>query len=95
MKSITMNKIYIITTQGCEACNIILNIISSIYFKHKYKFEYATVDRINVPEWISNNVILEDFPTLVFVKNNVIKYHFKGTKSAKEIEQILEDIKFN
>lgn len=90
-----MNRIYIITTQGCEACNIIRNIIYSIYIKHKHKFEYATVDRLNVPEWISNNVILEDFPTVVFVKDKIIKYHFKGTKPAKEIEQILEDIKFN
>lgn len=90
-----MNKIYIIITQGCEACNIIRNIISSIYFKHKYKFEYATVDRLNVPELISNNVILEDFPTVVFVKDHDIKYYFKGTKPAKEIEQILEDINFN
>ena len=90
-----MNKIYIITTQGCEACNIMINIIKSIYDSNKYKFEYAVVDRIYVPVWISNNVVLEDFPTVIFIKDNVIKYHFKGTKPAKEIEQILEDINFN
>lgn len=89
------NKIYIITTQGCEACSIVKNIIKSIYDSKKYEFEFAVVDRMHVPEWISNNVVLEDFPTVVFVKDNVIKYHFKGTKPAKEIEKILEDINFN
>lgn len=89
-----MNRIYIITTQGCEACNIMINIIDSIHNKYKYKFEYIIVDRNYVPEWISNNIILEDFPTVIFTKYNVIKYHFKGTKPAKEIENILEDINF-
>lgn len=89
-----MNRIYIITTEGCEACNIIKNIIDSIHNKYKHKFEYIIVDRNYVPDWIRNNVILEDFPTVIFTKDNIIKYHFKGTKPAREIEQILEDINF-
>ena len=88
------NRIYIITTQGCEACSIMVNIIDSIQNRYKNKFEYLIVDRDFVPEWIRNNVILEDFPTVIFVKDDVIKYHFKGTKPAKEIEKILEDINF-
>ena len=42
----------------------------------------------------TNNVKLTDFPTLVFIKNDVIMYHFSGTKSARKIKELIETLKF-
>ena len=88
------NVIYLVTTIGCYACKCMKNILEEIQKDNK-TFTIITEDFRDVPEYISNSVILTDFPTVVFIKNNVIKYHFIGTTSAKNLQSIINDIKFN
>ena len=57
------------------------------YFLH-------VVDFKNVPEFISLNVPYTDFPTLVCVENNIIKYHESGTMTMKHLKEVLKDINF-
>lgn len=87
------NIIYLVTTIGCYACKCMKNILEEIQKDNK-TFTIITEDFRDVPEYISNNIILTDFPTVVFIKNNVIKYHFTGTKSKSKVIKIIEDIKF-
>lgn len=57
-------------------------------------FTITITDFNEVPEWIETNVTLTDFPTIVFVENDVIKYHFTGTLSRKKVIKIMSDINF-
>lgn len=57
-------------------------------------FTITITDFNEVPEWIETNVTLTDFPTVVFVENDVIKYNFTGTLSRKKVIKIMSDINF-
>lgn len=89
-----MNKVvYIVTTYKCSACKCMEYILKDILEEHP-TFTITTTDFQNVPEWIYNNIILTDFPTVIFMDNNVIKYHFTGTLSKKKVLKIINDINF-
>lgn len=57
-------------------------------------FTITTTDFQDVPEWIKSSITLTDFPTVIFVENEVIKYHFTGTLSEKKVVKIMNDINF-
>lgn len=89
-----MNKVvYVITTYKCSACKCMEYILKEIQ-KDNPTFTITTTDFNEVPEWIKNNITLTDFPTVVFVENDVIKYHFTGTLSGKKVVKIMNDINF-
>lgn len=87
--------IYLATTKGCEACRIMSNILKRVYGDNLYTFSIRIKDFTEIPSWIATNVPLNDFPTTIFVENDVIKYHFSGTKTAKALQEIIKDLKFN
>ncbi|AXF52216.1 MAG: TRX family protein [crAssphage sp. isolate ctcc615] len=89
-----MNKVLIITTENCEACRCIRNIIEDVKQEHP-TFTISSYDFTETPEFIKSQVIFTDFPTVVFLNDkNVIKYHFKGTMSKKKVLQLINDINF-
>lgn len=85
-----MKKIYLITTKGCEGCSIMKNILIDVFNKDNIKI----IDIADVPNWIKINIKLTDFPTTILVKDDVIKYHFSGTKNVKKIKDIVADVGF-
>ena len=90
-----IKEIYLATTKGCEACKIMENILRKVHKQNLYTFSVHVLDFSELPEFIKINVPLTDFPVTIFVENNVIKYHFTGTTSAKNLQSIINDIKFN
>lgn len=89
------NCIYLITTKGCEACKIMTDIVVDTCFEIPYTFSVRIKDIKDISEWIKVNVPLNDFPTLVFVKGNTIKYHISGTISADKLKQLIKDLHFD
>ena len=87
--------IYLATTEGCEACRIMEKILKQVQRDNVYTFSIQVRDYKLLPEFIQINVILTDFPTLIFLENNVIKYHVAGTMSAKKLQEIIKDLHFN
>ena len=67
--------IYLATTEGCEACRIMEKILKQVKRDNSYTFSIQVRDYKLIPEFIQVNVILTDFPTLIFLENNVIKYY--------------------
>lgn len=89
-----MNKVvYVITTYKCSACKCMEYILKEIQ-KDNPTFTITITDFNEVPEWIKTNVTLTDFPTVIFIDNDVIKYHFTGTLSRKKVIKIMSDINF-
>ncbi len=85
-----MKYLYLITTEGCQGCKIMKDILD----EHFSDIRLRVGDFKNVPPWIKVSVKATDFPTLVFVKNDVIKYHFSGTKNVRKIRDIIKALKF-
>lgn len=90
-----MNKIYLATTKGCEACRIMKNILEKVHDDNLYTFSIEVKDFTEIPSWIATDVPLNDFPTIIFIEDNVIKYHFTGTKSVKVLQKLIKDLNFN
>ena len=91
-----MNKcIYLATTEGCEACKIMERILKQVQRDNNYTFSILVRDYKLLPEFIRVDVVLTDFPTLIFLENNIIKYHITGTISAKKLKEIIKDLHFN
>ena len=88
-------RIYLATTEGCEACRIMEKILKQVKRNNGYTFSIQVRDYKLLPEFIQVNVILTDFPTLIFLENNIIKYHVTGTISAKNLQEIIKDLHFN
>lgn len=85
--------IYLIITKGCEACRIMTDIMRAVL----YELNNGTLvirDVSEIPMFIKTNVPLNDFPTLVLVKNKVIKYHTNGTMTKDKVKTILSDTGF-
>lgn len=87
--------IYLATTEGCEACRIIERILKQVQRNNVYTFSIQVIDYKLLPEFIRVDVGLTDFPTLIFLENNIIKYHVAGTMSAKKLQEIIKDLHFN
>lgn len=85
--------VYIVTTHGCFACKCMEYILKEIQ-KDSPTFTIITTDFRDVPEYIKNNIILTDFPTVIFTDNDVIKYHFIGTLTEKKVLKLIKDINF-
>ena len=87
--------IYLATTDGCEACRIMERILKQVQRDNVYTFSIQVRDYKLLPEFIRVDVVLTDFPTLIFLENNIIKYHVAGTMSAKKLQEIIKDLHFN
>ena len=87
--------IYLATTEGCEACRIMEKILKQVQRDNVYTFSIQVRDYKLLPEFIRVDVVLTDFPTLIFLENNIIKYHVAGTMSAKKLQEIIKDLHFN
>ena len=92
-KSNSNKVVYIITTAKCSACKCMENILNDIQ-KDNYTFTITSTDFTKVPEWLKTNITLTDFPTVIFIDNDVIKYHFVGTKSKSKVLKLIMDINF-
>ena len=91
-----MNKyIYLATTEGCEACKIMERILKQVQRDNVYTLSIQVIDYKLLPEFIRINVFLTDFPTLIFLENDIIKYHISGTISAKKLQEIIKNLHFN
>lgn len=85
-----MKYLYLITTEGCQGCKIMKDILVNNFSDIRIRIQ----DVRFVPMWIKVNVKLDDFPTLIFIKNDIIRYHFSGTKSARKIKELIETLQF-
>ena len=85
--------VYVVTTSKCSACKCMEIILKDIQ-KDNPTFTITTTDFKDVQEWLTNNITFTDFPTVIFIDNNVIKYQFTGSLSKKKVVKIMNDINF-
>uniref|UniRef100_A0AAU8MI48 Uncharacterized protein n=1 Tax=Geladintestivirus 1 TaxID=3233133 RepID=A0AAU8MI48_9CAUD len=95
------NKVVIITTEGCEACNIMSRIMRRVRENTPYAFiieEYDFKDKNLLEKYphIMTDIKVTDFPTVVLLRgvDNIISYNWSGTISVSEVKSIFNDINF-
>ncbi|MBO7692994.1 MAG: hypothetical protein J6Y28_09800 [Acholeplasmatales bacterium] len=77
-----MNKIYTITTEGCESCYRLEKLINAALGLTKKEVEVVFEDVKSVDKnWLKRNNVT-DFPTTFLIKDNSIKFKFIGTRPA-------------
>lgn len=80
MEQIPMNKIVLITTKGCAGCSIMDKLIKQALEVTSKKITYETKDVLEIRKDTRNNLKLNDFPTVLFFKNNRLTRKEIGTR---------------
>ena len=77
-----MNKIYTVTTKGCESCYRLEKLINEALSLTKKEVEVVSEDVKSVNKnWLKRNNVT-DFPTTFLIKDNSIKFKFIGTRPS-------------
>lgn len=88
-----MNRLVIITTKGCEGCEIMKRIVSSAYLEAKIEnTSYGCYDfkEQEVESLVKDNNI-KDFPTTLFIKNNQIIDTILGSLPKEDVINKIKD----
>lgn len=77
-------KIILITTKGCVGCRIQRENIEKAIVNSKINIGFEVIDfdtltKKEVIEYRNKRVFLKDFPTTVFINNDVITFHTVGS----------------
>ena len=76
------NTLYVITTKGCESCYRLDKLINEALDLTSKEVNYVKEDVSEVDKkWLKQNGV-DDFPTTFFIKNNIIRHKFVGTRPA-------------
>lgn len=87
-----IKEVYLVTTKGCQACRVQRNNLNIVL--EDYDIDFKECDFTELPDWLATNVCLTDFPVTIFVADEIIKYHFSGTKSVNKLNKIIRDLNF-
>ena len=85
--------VYLGTTYQCSACKCQKVLLKSA-LALRDDIKLVVCNYTELPEWIKINVKLTDFPVTIFVDEDVVKYHFVGTKTIKKIQELIKSINF-
>ena len=75
-----MNKIVLVTTKGCEGCNIMHKSIKQALDCTSKKIEYVVKDVTELTKEEKSKLKTYDFPTTLFYKNDRITRQEVGTR---------------
>ena len=75
-----MNKIVLVTTKGCEGCNIMHKSIKQALDYTSKKIEYVVKDVTELTKEEKSKLKTYDFPTTLFYKNDRITRREVGTR---------------
>ena len=70
----------LITTKGCEACDIMKNNILEALVSTTKDISVEVKDREDVSKEELKRLNVTDFPTILFYNNDVLKYKYSGTR---------------
>ena len=90
-----MNKLYLITTKGCEGCAILDNIVKSVLSKIERPVSYNVIDvanseQINEFPFPFIYKTFTDFPSLVFVVGDELKFIHTGTCTKTTVREMID-----
>ena len=86
-----MNEIWIIVTEGCEGCRIATNLVNKAAMLSTKEIKVDIINHLDEHyKTFIKSYDIKDFPTVVFIKNDVVMSIHTGTMP---VPQILHEIK--
>ena len=92
MKQKAENKILIITTEGCVACDIMINIITKAINSSNKDIKLEIINHKYLDDKFLKENKIYDFPHTIFSINNKVKDVIKGTIGIKVVFDIIEKV---
>lgn len=89
-----MNKITLISTKGCEGCTIARNSIKDAISKTRKSITFEEKDITEVNKKFIKTFGIEDFPTILLLKDEKLKLKWTGSVPSIVILRWI-DINFN
>ena len=89
----TQTQVLLVTKPNCFACRITLTLLEELKKKYKYNFDISvkcTTD-LTKDESLKYDTFGE-YPTIHFIKDNIIKYSCVGSKKANDFKELVEHI---
>ena len=80
-------KVLLITTEGCEGCRIMDNIIQKALNDYEKQVDYEIKDKDNIDIEFLKKHHINDFPTTILYQNNLIVFITAGTKPAEQLRR--------
>lgn len=75
-------KVLLITTKGCEACNIVKDLIQKALKIYGKEVEYEVKDKDEVDKKFLSTYHVTDFPSTLLIENDMVVFNFSGTRPA-------------
>ena len=80
-------KLLLITTKGCEACQIMDNIIRRALYLYGKPVEYEIKSRLQVDDNFIREHHIDDYPTVVLYQDDIVVFITTGTKPAEALKK--------
>lgn len=80
-----MNKIILITIEGCEGCKIMNNVINKALSFLAIPIKFDKLDYTSLSKDFIDTYDITDFPTTLFIKDDVLKAKIVGTANVKTV----------
>lgn len=75
-----MKQIVLVTTDGCEACNIMRkNCVEAIKETSKV-IDFKERNIAECSKWFIKKNNITDFPTILLIENDIVKFKYTGTR---------------
>ncbi len=84
-----MKKILLVTTEGCEGCKIINNLITQALESYN-DIELEVVDKQEVNNKFFKALYVNDFPATFLIKDGQVKFVFTGTRPVPVIVRYID-----
>ena len=85
--------IYLVTTYKCSACKCQEHLLKKA-LEDRQDIELKICDCSDIPEWLKTTIKLTDFPTTIFIEDNIVRCTIVGTLSVNKIKSRIKDISF-
>lgn len=81
------NKVLLITTDGCRACEIMIKLIQEAIAGYKHPVSLIVKDIKDVNKDFLKRKRINDFPTMFLSKDDIVMFKYEGTAPAVVILQ--------
>lgn len=86
-----MNKVLVVTTEGCQACYILNTLIGLAIQAYGKPIETESKDFKDVDKDMLKRYNIGDFPTAFLIKDDKVVYYFIGTRPVAVIGNLFKE----
>lgn len=87
-----MKKLILVVTKGCKACDIMFELVTKTLLDSRTAINVEVIDIADLDKSVIKDYKINDCPSLVFIKDNVVKHTICGTAPQPIIKKYLNQV---